>query len=381
MRIGIIGPIWLQIPPEKYGGTEVVVHDLAEGLVKAGHEVTLFAASTTKTSARLIPTIDKPLIPAGIGWDEPTAINYHLHHFLQAFQHTEEFDILHMHLNKVQDNSALVFALHSKTPVLFTFHYPIPTATYRPGKYKFLSDFPHFPYTSISNAARMGNDWNFVSTVYNSLDLSQYPFVETQDLASLQQGGYFAWLGKILPIKGLKESIEVAKKAGVQLKIMGAIDKDNPDSTAYFENDIKQLIDGKQIQFLGEADLKMKVEIFGKAKGFINALQWPEPFGLVMAEAQAMGAPVIALNKGAVAELVVNGKTGFVCESMDEMVDAVKKADTITREDCRAWVEEKFSRGNMIKGYEDAYTKTIQHWEEWRTQQRESINLHKNPIP
>lgn len=369
MKIGVVSPIWMRIPPEKYGGTESVVYALTDGLVGKGHRVTLFAPkSTASLAATLFPTVEAPLIESGIGWNDQKAFNNHLQHYITAFQHVEDFDVLHIHLNKMHDNPALLLALHSKTPVLFTFHYPAPTPTYRPEKYIIQSLFPHFPYTSISNAARSGQQWNFIKTVYNAVDIKQFPFSNSTD-------DYFAWLGKILQIKGLKESIQVALKAGVQLKIMGAIDTNLPESVAYFENEVKPLIDGKQIIFLGEADLKMKTEVFGKAKAFINALQWPEPFGLVMAEAQAVGTPVIALNKGAAGELIVHGKTGFVVDTLEEMVTKVKEVDSLKREDCRAHVEANFSPEAMIAGYEEAYTTTVANWEEYRTKQLVSLNL------
>lgn len=355
MKIGVIGPLWLSIPPKKYGGTEEVVYTLKKGLIKNGHDVTLFGPK-------------KPLIEAGVGWNDPAAINFHLSHFLHAFSHAHDFDVLHMHLNKVHDNPALLFALHSKIPVLFTFHYPAPTPTYRPEKYNFLSEFPHFPYTSISNAARSGNEWNFVATIYNSIDMEQFQFSSVTD-------DYFAWLGKIIPIKGLKEAIWVAKKAGVKLKIMGVVDKDSSVSVEYFEKEIKPLIDGKQIEFLGEADMAMKTKVFAKAKAFINPIQWPEPFGLVMAEAQAVGTPVIVLNKGAAGELVIDGKTGFVVETLEEMIGRVGHVGQIRRIDCRKHAEEMFAPEKMVGGYEKAYQHTIENWDEYRSKQLKSLGL------
>jgi glycosyltransferase involved in cell wall biosynthesis len=368
MKIGIVGPIWIQIPPRKYGGTEEVVYNLTEGLVKKRHEVTLFGPKTARVSAHLEGTIDKPLVDLGIGWSDQSAFNYNLHHYLTAFRHAAEYDIMHVHLNKIHDNPALVFALHSQTPVLFTFHYPAPTEVYRPEKYNFLAEFPRFPYTSISDAARSGNDWNFIATVYNSIDIERFPFSEKSE-------DYFAWLGKIIPIKGLKEAILVAKQAGVKLKIMGAIDVKNPISVRYYEQEIKPLIDGEQIEFLGEADMNMKIQIFSKAKAFINPIQWPEPFGLVMAEAQAVGTPVIVLNKGAAGELVKDGKTGFVVENVEEMLESIKHLDRIRRIDCRKWAEEMFAPKKMVEGYEVAYKHTVEHWETYRSKQRKLLGI------
>lgn len=371
MKIGVVGPIWLDIPPKKYGGTEEVVTNLVNGLVEKGHDVTLFAAANSQTKAKLVPTIDMPLISKGIKFDDYSAINYHINHFLQAFSSSTDFDILHVHLNRNYDYASFPFALSSKIPILFTLHYPAPTQTYRPEKYLVLSQFSQFPLTSISNTARSGNDWNFIKTVYNGLTLDEFPFIKIPD-------NYFAWIGKALPIKGLKEAIQVAKKANVTLKIMAAIDKASPVSVDYFENEVKPLIDGTQIQFLGEADHAMKVEVIGKAKAFLNPLQWPEPFGLVMAESQAVGTPVIALNKGAVNEIIKDKKTGFIVETMDEMVEKIALIDSIHREDCRAYVEKHFSMQSMVTNYVDAYQTVIQNWETYLYKQYQQIKQREN---
>lgn len=355
MKIAVVGTLWIDTPPKKYGGTEAVVFTLINGLVRNGHDVTFFGPGNAKVKGNIVPTVEKPLLETGIDFNNSASINYHLNHFLEVFRRAEEFDVIHIHLNKAQDFLSLPLAVHSKTPVMFTLHFPAPTATYRPDKYLVLNQFKYFPFTSISNAARSENDWNFIATVYNSIDLKLFPFSNaTED--------YFAWIGKAIPIKGLKEAIMVAKKAGVELRIMAAVEKKDAKAMKYFNEECKPLMDGKQIVFLGEADLAMKTAVLGKAKAFINPIQWPEPFGLVMAESQAVGTPVIALNKGAAPELVVNGKTGFVVNTLDEMVEKVKQIDTIHREACREHVKDTFSPEAMVKGYEQAYETATKHW-------------------
>jgi glycosyltransferase involved in cell wall biosynthesis len=367
MKIGIAGSLWINTPPKKYGGTEAVIASLADKLVEKGHEVTVFGPQTMNLSAKIVPTLDKPLFEKGIGFDNYASINYYLNHYLEVFRRANDFDVLHVHLNKNHDNIALILGLNSKTPVLFTLHYPAPTADYRPDKYLILNKFKYLPFTSISNAARSGNDWNFVKTVYNAIDIKQFPFSSASE-------DYFVWIGKAIPAKGLKEAIEVAKKANIRLKIMAAIDEDKPSSVKYF-NELKPLMDGKQIIYMGEADMAMKTAVLGKAKAFINPLQWPEPFGLVMAESQAVGTPVIALNRGSAPELIVNGKTGFVVDTLDEMVEKIKDIGRIERDACRSHVEMMFSPEKMVEGYEQAYGQAIKGWKEYRAKQQVSLGF------
>ena len=368
MKIGIVAPIWLKIPPDKYGGTEDVVYNLTEGLVKKGHDVTVFGTEACRVSAKIIATIKEPLIESGLGWDHPQSLNAHLYHYLEAFKAAKDFDILHLHINKGFDIPGLFLAIHTGIPVISTLHFPAPTVNFRSGSYAVLSQFARLPFVSISNAARSGNNWNFVRTVYNAINIEQLPYSNASD-------DYFAWIGKALPVKGLKEAIHVAKKAGVRLKIMAAVDKANPESVRYFEDEVKPLIDGKQIEFLGEADVKMKATVLGKAKAMLNPIQWPEPFGLVMAEAQAVGTPVIVLNKGAASELVVDGTTGFVVDDLDEMVEKIKVIDRIDRRACRKHVEETFSIESMIVGYEKAYDTVIENWKQYQKEQHQLLPL------
>lgn len=367
MKIAIAGTIWIDIPPKKYGGTEYVIYNLANSLSEKGHDVSVFGPQSTKVSAKVVPTLEKPLLEMGIGFDNYASLNYHLDHFLQVFSHDQKYDIIHIHLNKNHDYLALPLALNSKTPVLFTLHFPAPTPDFRPEKYLILNKFKFMPYTSISNASRSGNNWNFIKTVYNSIDISQFPF-------SSDSEDYFAWIGKAVPIKGLKEAIEVAKKAQVKLKIMAAVDNNNPLSRDYF-NSLKPLIDGVQIEYLGEADLKMKGKVLGKAKAFINPIQWPEPFGLVMAESQAVGTPVIVLDNGAAGELVKHEETGYVVNTLAEMVKSIKKIDKIKRINCRKHVEKMFMAEKMSSDYISAYEKTIKNWDKYRINQMKALNF------
>ncbi len=352
MKIGIIGPIWFDIPPHGYGGTEEVVFNLTNGLVEKGHDVTLFAPKTTKVKAKVIPTVDKPLRDKNIEW---TNVSYNIYHITEAIDRASDFDILHMHLNKSQDYIALPLAQNLKTPVLFTLHFMLPTPSFKKDRYLVLTKYKDLPFTSISNSQRGKMPLNFIETVYNSLDIKNYPFSEKHD-------NYFVWLGKVNPVKGTKEAILAAKKAGVKLYVIGAVDPGVSEMLSYYEQEIRPLLDEKQIIWKGELSIGEKAKILGRAKAFLNPILWEEPFGLVMAESQAVGTPVISFNKGAAPEVIIDGKTGFLVNNLSEMVSKMEQIDRIKREDCRKNVEDKFTIEKMVEGYEKAYKKAISSW-------------------
>src|SRR5258706_1668119 len=352
MRVGVIGPIWLDIPPKGYGGTEEVVYNLVNGLAEKGHDVTLFGPKTSKTKAKLIPTIDIPLREQNIPWTNSSATFYHI---TEAFDQANKFDIIHMHLNKDPDYIALPLSTFSKTPILFTLHFKPPASSDNTGGYRFLKKYGSLTFTSISNSQAKSIPLNFIKTIYNGLDIKSFPFQKTPE-------DYFVWFGKVNPLKGTKEAILAAKKANVKLIMLGVVDYDMPVLATYFEKDVKPLIDGKQIIWLGEVDMKKKIEVISHAKAFLNPILWEEPFGLVMAEAQVTGTPVISFNRGAAPEVVKNEKTGFLVNTIDEMVAKIPLINSIDRHACRANVENHFSTEAMVKGYEEAYSLVMQKW-------------------
>lgn len=359
MKIGIVGTIWLNIPPEGYGGTEEVLYNLTNGLVDNGHQVSLFGPATAKVKATVIPTVEKPLMDQNVEWSN---VSYILNHLTTAFDKASQFDILHVHLNKSQDYMALPLAMHSDVPVLFTLHFKVPTPTYKKDRYFVLHKYRRLPFTSISDSQR-DSGLNFVATVYNGLDLKKFPFSENSD-------DYFVWLGKVNPVKGTKEAIAAAKKAGVKLLVLGAVEVADPTYLTYYEQEVKPLIDGRQIVWVDELGFLEKVKILGRAKAMLNPILWDEPFGLVMAEAQAVGTPVIAFRRGAAKELVIDGKTGFLVDNLYEMAEKMKLVDRIDRRECRKNVEAKFTIENMIDGYERAYEITRVNWQHYLDEQR-----------
>ena len=363
MKIGIIGPIWLDIPPKRYGGTEEVIYNLANGLYEKGHDVTLFGPKTSKIKSKLIPTVDKPLKELNVDSNNNA---YTLYHLTEAFDRASEFDILHMHVNRNMDYMGFPFALCSDTPVLSTLHFTMPVDESLKDRYRVLMKYNKLPLTSISDAQRDNLDLNFIQTVYNSLDFEGFDFCEKPD-------DYFVWIGKVKPVKGTKEAIIAAKKAGVKLKLLGPIDRGVPEYLEYYEKEIKPMVDNKKIIWLGEVDTNKKIEVLRRAKAFLSPIQWEEPFGLVMAESQAVGTPVIVFNRGSAPELVVDGKTGFLVETIEEMVEKIKDVGYIDRKTCRQNIEEKFSIERMIEGYETAYGKTVSNWITYKESQLKEI--------
>jgi glycosyltransferase involved in cell wall biosynthesis len=348
LRIAQIAPLWEQIPPPLYGGTERILYSLTEGLVKKGHNVTLFACGTSKTSAKLVSIYPRPLFRDNIPW---TDLMYPMLNITEAFDREKEFDILHVHLNKSSDYLALPLSHRIKHKVIFTLHFPYPLSQNRIGRHKVLQKYKDLQYISISNSQRTGGEnLNWIGTVYNGIDLTPYTFHKKPD-------DYFVWLGKFNPDKGVKQAILAAKKANITLILAGKVDELEKEDFEYFKNEIEPHIDGKQIVYVGEADDKKKNELFGNAKAFLNPIQWNEPFGLVITESMATGTPVISFINGAAPEIIQDGVTGFLVKNIDEMVKKIKMVNILDREKTRQRVEENFSALQMVNGYESIYKK------------------------
>lgn len=351
LRIAQIAPLWEQLPPPLYGGTERVVSLLTEGLVKKGHDVTLFACGNSQTKAKLISVYPRPLFRDGIPW---TDVIYPTLNITAAFDRAADFDIIHMHLNKSSDYLAMPLAKDIKHKVVFTLHFPYPLIQNRVSRHEYFQKYKDMNFVSISNTQReKGENLNWLGTVYNGIDLSPYSFHP-------KPKDYFAWLGKFNPDKGVVEAIQAVKMAGEKLIMAGKIDEMEKDDYRYFKEQVEPHIDGHQIQFLGEADNKKKNELFGNAKAFLNPIKWNEPFGLVMTEAMATGAPVISFARGAATEIVVDGTTGYLVKNVDDMVNRMKKIGDIKRAACRARVEDLFSAETMVDEYEKIFYRMME---------------------
>jgi glycosyltransferase involved in cell wall biosynthesis len=340
MKIAQIAPLWERVPPPAYGGIELVVGLLTEELVARGHEVTLFASGDSITSAKL-----ESIHPQALRLDS-TIVEYGIYEMLQlaqVYERAGEFDLIHSHMGC----AALPYSKLTQTPTVHTLH-----GIFTPDNEKMFVHAKAQPYVSISNAqreARLG--LNHVATVYNSIDVSAHRFFPVA-----QEPAYMAFLGRMSPEKGPHHAIEIAKATGIPLKMAGKVD---PVDVEYFDRQIKPHIDGAQIQFLGEADHSMKNELMGNAVVTLFPITWREPFGLVIIESMAAGTPVIALNLGSVPEIIADGTSGYICNTVAECIQAVSKLPKISRFACREYVSQRFGVEQMAMGYEAVYQKIL----------------------
>lgn len=343
MKIALLAPPYLSVPPLAYGGTEKIVSLLAEVLVKKGHDVTLFATLDSLTSAKLAGRFKKSLGERGIS---NVGSLLPLLHYRDCFKRAGEFDLIHNHAQYL----AMIVADFVSTPVIHTIHGSFFEGEVPEEKRIILEAFKEHRFISISDNQRLAMpDLNYVATVYNGLDLSEYTYVERP------RGEYLLWVGRITKKKGPLDAIEVAQKTKIPLVIAAAID---PLDKPYFEKEIKPMVDGKMVTYVGELTLETLNSLYGNALCTLFPISWHEPFGLVMIESMACGTPVVAYNIGSVAEVVKHEKTGFVIEKesgVEGLTHAVSRIREIQRGDCRIHVEEKFSKEKMVEGYEKVY--------------------------
>lgn len=343
LKIAILAPPYLPVPPPLYGGTEKIVSLLTEGLVELGHDVTLFASGDSTTQATLSSMFPKALGNSGFtkGNTEKPLAHYHA-----CYARAREFDIIHSHGQYL----SLPEASTLTTPVVFTWHGSFYEGETTEEKREILRTYKQLNYISISNNQRQGlPELHYVATVYNALELSEYPFVEEN------AGEYLLWIGRMSPKKGALEAIHVAKQTGIRLEMAATID---PIDRDFFETSIKPEIDGEHVIYHGEIGHAALSELYGGALATLYPISWHEPFGLVMAESMACGTPVIAFNVGSVPELVVDQKTGFVInpsDGVDGLIAAVQKIRSISRIACRKHVETHYTKNRMVRDYEAVY--------------------------
>ncbi len=361
MKIAQIAPPWLPVPPKNYGGTEVVIYNLVEELVAQGHDVTLFAPGDAKTSAKLVSFFPKSLVESGVPWQSHFKAYYHLH---KALEYAQEFDIVHTHLSSASDLYIFPLTAHLATPHVTTLHSRFPFDRVHTwtgdADYLYMEWAPYIPIVAISESARaeVVHKLNFVGVVPNGLPIGQFR------PTGRKRGNFFVWLGRFVPDKGVHLAVEAAKKAHVQLVLAGTIDRYTHESTQYFQQVIKPLIDDEQIKYIGPVNMKEKISLLSRARGFLNPIEWEEPFGMVMIEAMALGCPVISFSRGAAPELIVHGKTGFLVQNVDEMVEYMPHIDEIDRNATRRYVEENFSARVMTRKYSEIYEKLVKSWKE-----------------
>jgi glycosyltransferase involved in cell wall biosynthesis len=335
MRIAQVSPLYESCPPELYGGTERVVSYLTEELVRQGHEVTLFASGDSKTEATLRAPCDRAL-RLDPRCKDP--LPHHLVMLNRVARVAGAFDIIHFHADFL--HFPLFAPLWDKT--LTTTHGRLDL----PDLVPLFREFPMMPLVSISDAQRAPVPWaSWQGTVHHGLPPDLYP-------AGRGEGGYLAFVGRITPEKGVEKAIKIARRVGMPLKIAAKVDKADLD---YYNNKVRRLLKEPGVEFIGEIGDRDKAEFLGRAMALLFPIDWPEPFGLVMIEAMANGTPVVAFRRGSVPEIIDEGVTGFIVDSLDGAVAAVPRAAGLGRTGIRRRVEERFSVERMARDYVKLY--------------------------
>jgi glycosyltransferase involved in cell wall biosynthesis len=335
MRIAQIAPLTEAIPPKLYGGTERVVHWLTEELVALGHDVSLYASGDSCTSAKL----EAPW-PRALRFDssirDPNAL--HMLMLERVRQRADEFDFLHFHLDYYPFS---IFA-RQQTPFMTTLHGRLDLPEHQP----VFATFPSIPVVSISNAQRRPvPQAGWVKTIYHGLPeqlLTPQP-VKQQ---------YLAFLGRIAPEKRVDRAIRIAQQCGMPLKIAAKVDRVDRE---YYDQQIRPLIDGSDVEYIGEITDAQKSAFLSGAVALLVPIDWPEPFGLVMIEAMACGTPVIAFNRGSVPEVVDEGLTGFIVEDEKGAIGAIYRLSGLSRAKIRERFEERFTARRMAQDYLAVY--------------------------
>ena len=339
LSIALVAPLYESVPPKMYGGTERIVSYLTEELVAMGHDVTLFASGDSRTAARLVPGSARSLRL------DPKCKDPFAHHMIlleRVVSHSARFDVIHFHCDFIHFPISRRLAVPTITTLHGRLDLPDLVPLYR--------EFSDMPLISISHAQRAPIPWaGWVGTIYHGLPRS---FGTRRAV----RGDYLAFLGRISPEKGVDRAIEIAQEAALPLKIAAKVD---PADQQYFEEHIRPRLSAPGIEFLGEIGEEDKERFLMEAYALLFPIDWPEPFGLVMIEAMACGTPVIAFRRGSVPEVVDDGLTGFVVDTVDDGVEAVRRIEELSPAACRETFERRFTARRMAEDYVMAYRKLL----------------------
>ena len=335
MRIAQVAPLYESTPPQLYGGTERVVSYLTEELVREGHEVTLFASGDSVTEAKLIAPCERAL-RLDPGCRDPLA--YHMIMLDQVYRRADQFDVIHFHIDYLH----FPVSRWQHVPQLTTLHGRLDL----PELGRVYKQFRDMPLVSISDSQRRPLPWaNWRATIFHGLPEHLYSFDSSP-------GKYLVFIGRISPEKRVDRAIEAAKRVGMPIRIAAKVDKADAE---YFEREIKHLLDDPLVEFIGEVGESQKQELLCGAYASLFLIDWPEPFGLAMIESMACGTPVIAWRNGSVPEVLQDGVSGFVVDSMDEAEAAVRRVGSLSRAGCREAFEERYTVARMARNYVTEY--------------------------
>ena len=339
MRIAQVAPLYESVPPKYYGGTERIASYLTEELVRQGHDVTLFASGDSVTKARFVSGCRRSLRL------DKHCVDQMAHHVVmleQVYRRAAEFDVIHFHVDYLhfglsrRESVTRVTTLHGRLDL--------------PDLIPLYQEFRDEPVVSISTSQRTPIPWaNWQATVYHGLPEDLYTFRPGP-------GSYLAFLGRISPEKRVDRAIEIARRVGMPLRIAAKVDAVDEE---YFATTIEPLLDHPLIEFVGEIGDAEKDEFLGNASMLLFPIDWPEPFGLVMIEAMACGTPVIAYSNGSVPEVMEQGRTGFIVDSLEEAIEAVRHVPQLSRERCREIFEQRFTAERMAHEYVRVYERLI----------------------
>ncbi len=338
MRIGMVAPPWFDVPPDGYGGTEQLVATLVDGLTERGHDVTLMAAGEDRTDAELVRTFR--VTPTGLGG--PDSLPIELIHAARAAARLDDLDV-----ELVHDHSVVgpLIAPYRPVPTVVTVHGPLEGWMRR--LYSAMRDVRFIAISDSQRGTAPELDW--LATVHNGIDVESCPFRD-------RKGDAFLFLGRIDPTKGILDAIEIARRTGRPLRIAAKATDDA--ELRYLREEVEPRL-GRGVEYLGDVDAERKLELLADARALLFPIHWEEPFGLVMIEAMACGTPVVAMRRGSVPEVVEVGRTGFIGDSIDELVDACDRLDDLDPSEIRRACAERFDGARMTERYEDAYRAAI----------------------
>ena len=340
MRIAQVAPLIESVPPAGYGGTERVVSYLTEELVRQGHDVTLFASGDSQTTARLVAATPQALRLAGDVVVDPVA--HQIVEIERVAAMADQFDVIHWHL----DYFHFPMSRRLGIPHLTTLHGRLDIVDVQ----DLYTEFTDMPVVSISNDQRAPlPQAQWAATIHHGLPPDEFR-------PSYEPGSYLAFLGRISPEKRADRAVEVARRVGMPLRIGAKVDPADQD---YFEENIEPLLGHDHVEWVGEVSGEAKADLLRNATALLFPIDWAEPFGLVMIEAMACGTPVIAYRSGSVPEVIDDGTTGYIVESIDESADAVRRLDDLDRRAVRARFEERFTAERMTRDYVRVYERLI----------------------